>query len=135
MKIILYSPLFLLNNWQIMTDNKVTGNKGEEIAAAYLIKKGFRLLERNWRFRHWEVDIIASKGQFLHFMEVKTRRSLRYGRPEESITREKMTNLKNAAEEYQYKYPEWKYIQFNVIAITLMNEEVKEIFMIEDVYF
>jgi putative endonuclease len=118
-----------------MTNNKVTGNKGEEIAVDYLLKKGFQLLERNWRFRHWEVDIIASKGPFLHFMEVKTRKTLRFGRPEESITREKMTNLKNAAEEYQYQHPEWKYIQFNIIAITLMNEEIKEIFMIEDVYF
>ena len=118
-----------------MNNNKATGNKGEEIAAAYLVKQGYKLLARNWRFRHWEVDIIASKQQFLHFIEVKTRYSLRYGRPEESITKEKMKNLKNAAEEYQYQHPEWKYIQFDVIALTLVNEEVKELFMIEDVYF
>ena len=93
------------------------------------------MVERNWRFRHWEVDIIATKGRFLHFIEVKTRKSLRYGRPEESITRDKMSNLKNVAEEYQYQHPQWKYIQFDVLAITLINEEVKEIFMIEDVYF
>ena len=60
---------------------------------------------------------------------------MRYGRPEESITKEKMKNLKNAAEEYQYQHPEWKYIQVDVIALTLVNEEVKELFMIEDVYF
>jgi len=108
---------------------------GEEIAAGWLVKNGYRLVERNWRFRHWEVDIIAARDQFLHFVEVKTRRSLRYGRPEESITRDKMTNLKNVAEEYQYQHPEWKYIQFDVLAITLVNDEVKEIFMIEDVYF
>ncbi len=118
-----------------MNNNKATGNKGEEIAAVYLRKQGYSLLARNWRFRHWEVDIIASKQQFLHFIEVKTRYSLRYGRPEESITKEKMKNLKNAAEEYQYQHPEWKYIQFDVIALTLVNEEVKELFMIEDVYF
>ena len=118
-----------------MTENKATGNKGEEIAVSYLVKNGYQILERNWRYRHWEVDIIASKGTFLHFMEVKTRKSLRFGRPEESITREKMSNLKNAAEEYQYLHTEWKYIQFNVIAITLIQEKVKEIFMIEDVYF
>ena len=118
-----------------MNNNKATGNKGEEIAAVYLVKTGYTLLARNWRFRHWEVDIIASKEQFLHFIEVKTRYSLRFGRPEESITRDKMKNLKNAAEEYQYQHPEYKYIQFDVLAITLVNEEVKEIFMIEDVYF
>lgn len=118
-----------------MNHNRITGNKGEEIAAGYLVKNGYTLLARNWRYRHWEVDIIASKGRFLHFIEVKTRYSLRYGRPEESITRDKMNNLKNAAEEYQYQHPEWKYIQFDVMAITLVNDEVKEIFVIEDVYF
>ncbi len=118
-----------------MDTNKITGNKGEEIGVAYLQQHGFTILARNWRFRHWEVDIIASKGIFLYFIEVKTRNSHRYGKPEESITREKMSNLKNAAEEYQYQHPEWKYIQFNVLAITLFKEEVKEIFMIEDVYF
>ncbi len=118
-----------------MNNNKATGDKGEEIAAVYLVKNGYKMVERNWRFRHWEVDIIATKGRFLHFIEVKTRKSLRYGRPEESITRDKMSNLKNVAEEYQYQHPEWKYIQFDVLAITLINEEVKEIFMIEDVYF
>ena len=118
-----------------MNNNKATGSKGEEIAAGYLAKNGYTMLARNWRFRRWEVDIIASKNKFLHCIEVKTRYSLRYGRPEESITKDKMKNLKNAAEEYQYQHPEWKYIQFDVIAITLLNEEVKEIFMIEDVYF
>ncbi len=118
-----------------MSLNQTKGRHGEDMAAAWLEKKGYTLLERNWRFRHWEVDIIASKEKFLHFIEVKTRHSLRYGRPEESITRDKMTNLKNAAEEYQYQHPEWKYIQFDVIAITIIEEELKEIFMIEDVYF
>lgn len=115
--------------------NQQTGKTGEEIAADYLRKKGFTILERNWRFRYWEVDIIASYKGFLHFVEVKTRISLRYGRPEESITREKMRSLKNVAEEYQYLHPEWKYIQFDVLAITLVKGEPREIFMIEDVYF
>jgi putative endonuclease len=118
-----------------MRTHLATGNTGEEMAAAYLVTKGFRIITRNWRFRHWEADIIASRSGFLHFIEVKTRHSLRFGKPEESITREKMSNLKNIAEEYQYQHPEWKYIQFDVIAITLVKEEVKEIFMIEDVYF
>jgi putative endonuclease len=118
-----------------MNTNQEKGNQGEELAAVWLVKKGYTLLERNWRFRHWEVDIIASKDKFLHFIEVKTRHSLRFGRPEESITRDKMNNLRNAAEEYQYQHPEWKFIQFDVLAITVVNDEVKEVFMIEDVYF
>ena len=105
------------------------------MAADWLASRGYTILERNWRFRYWEADIIASHNHFLHFIEVKTRNSLRYGQPEESITREKMNHLKNIAEEYQYQHPEWKYIQFDVIAITLINEEIKEVLLIEDVYF
>jgi putative endonuclease len=118
-----------------MNNNKNTGDQGEELAAAWLTEKGYQVIDRNWRYRHWEVDIIASRERRLHFVEVKTRRSLRFGPPEESITREKMTCMKNAAEEYQYRHPEWKYIQFDVIAITLFGEEVKEVLLIEDVYF
>lgn len=115
--------------------NKATGNKGEIIAANYLLEKGYQLLEKNWRHHHLEIDIIAAKNGFLHIVEVKTRYSLRFGRPEESITKEKMKFLKNAAEAYQYKNPQWKYLQFDVIAITLVNQVAQEIFMIEDVYF
>lgn len=118
-----------------MNYNKDTGNKGENIAANYLLKHGYNIINKNWRYRHWEVDIIASKKNKLHFVEVKTRTNDRFGKPEESIGRNKMNNLKNAAEEYLYQHPEWKYIEFDVIAITLKYEEVKEIFMIEDVYF
>nr|NKR04766.1 YraN family protein [Escherichia coli] len=85
--------------------------------------------------RHWEVDIIACRHNRLHFVEVKTRLSLRYGLPEESITREKMQHLRNAAEAYQYFHPQWKYLQFDVLSIMLENQKVKEFFLIEDVYF
>ena len=118
-----------------MNTNKSTGEEGEELAAAYLQKKGYTILERNWRHRHWEVDIIASKEKFLYFFEVKTRRSNRFGNPEESVGREKMTAMKNVAEEYQYQNPAWKYIQFNVLAITMNYGEPIEYFLIEDVYF
>ncbi|NCI46002.1 YraN family protein [Sediminibacterium soli] len=119
----------------MQSSNRQTGEKGEEMAAAFLSAKGYRIIERNWRFRHWEADIIAARGDRLHFIEVKTRQSLRYGRPEESISREKMNHLKQLAEEYQYRHPKWKYIQFDVMAITVIDETAKEVFLIEDVYF
>ncbi len=118
-----------------MNSNKGTGNRGENMAADHLLTLHYSIIERNWRFKHWEVDIIACKGKKLHFVEVKTRTNEYFGKPEQSIGRAKMDCLKNAAEEYMYKYPMWKYLQFDVIAITLDREEVKEIFMIEDVYF
>ncbi len=115
--------------------NKETGNKGEEMAAGYLQQRGFTIVERNWRFRHCEVDIIASKNNRLHFFEIKTRTSDKYGKPEESMTYAKMNCLKNAAEEYQYQNPQWKYIQFDVLAISIYNNLPVEYFYIEDVYF
>jgi len=115
--------------------NKNTGSKGEDMACDYLQQHGFRIVERNWRFRRWEVDIIAAKNDRLHFFEVKTRTSDVYGKPEESISYKKMQNLKNAAEEYQYLHPEWKYLQFDVLAISLYNNQPVEYFYIEDVYF
>lgn len=118
-----------------MHHNRQTGQDGEDLACTYLISKGYSIIVRNWRFRHWEADIIAAKNGRLHFIEVKTRYSLRYDRPEESITREKMNHLRNIAREYQYRHPEWKYVQFDVVAITLVNHQAREIFMIEDVYF
>lgn len=118
-----------------MNNNKYTGNKGEDLAEEYLKQKGFTILARNWRFKHCEADIIAAKGNRLHFFEVKTRTSSKYGKPEESIGFQKMECLRNVAEEYQYQHPEWKYVQFDALSITITNGEVSEYFYIEDVYF
>ena len=118
-----------------MSWNKTTGNKGEELAASYLMDKGYAIVERNWRFRYAEVDIIAAKNNRLHFFEIKTRTTDKFGKPEESMSHKKMNMLKIAAEEYQYKNPQWKYVQFDVIAITIVNEVPTEYFLIEDVYF
>ena len=115
-------------------NNKVTGNKGEDMATDYLTAHGYTILHRNWRFKNWEVDIIANKGKFLHFIEIKTRTSGAYGKPEESISKKKLENLMNAAEEYQYLNPQWKFIQFDVLAITLRYNDTAEFYLIEDVY-
>jgi len=77
--------------------NKDTGFLGENKAAAYLIGMGYTILFRNWRYKHLEIDIIASKGNCLHIIEVKTRRSTNYGFPEQHIDAIKMQHLKNAA--------------------------------------
>jgi putative endonuclease len=118
-----------------MHQNKHTGNRGETLAAAYLQQNGYTVLEKNWRYRYWEVDLIASKGNRLHFFEIKTRTSAVFGLPEESISRRKMDSLKNAAEEYQYQHPEWQYLQFDVLSVMLYPGQAPEFFLIEDVYF
>ena len=115
--------------------NKDTGFLGENKAADYLISMGYTILFRNWRYKHLEIDIIASKGNYLHIIEVKTRRSNTYGFPEQHIDAKKMQHLKNAAALFQYQNPRWKMLQFDVIAIQLSAEDKWDLFFIEDVYF
>jgi len=116
-------------------NNKDTGFLGENMTADYLTKKGFEILHRNWRCKHLEIDIIASKDGLLHIIEVKTRSSIDFGYPEQSIHPKKMQFLKNAAALFQYQYPKWKYLQFDVAAIMLNPLNEWELLFIEDVYF
>jgi len=85
-----------------MNNNKDKGNQGENIAGAYLLKKGFVILHRNWRHKQREVDIIAAKGKTLHFIEVKTRTNKAFGLPEDSISQYKMNALKKLLRSFCY---------------------------------
>ncbi len=117
-----------------MAHHNTTGNTGETLAVAYLVKKGYNILQRNWRHSHWEVDIIASLDKKLHFIEVKTRRTATFGMPEDDVTRKKILNLVNSADEFLILFPEWKLIQFDILSITLAKNKEPEYYFIEDVY-
>lgn len=117
-----------------MAKHNTTGHLGEEMAVAFLLKNGFTILQKNWRHSHWEVDVIASRSDTLHFIEVKTRRSERFGFPEDDVSRKKMENLINASEEYLFLHPDWKKIQFDILSISLSKNKLPEYFFIEDVY-
>ena len=104
------------------------------MALEYLLKNGFVILHKNWRHSHWEVDMIASMKGILHFIEVKTRRTKKFGYPEDDVTKKKVTNLINASEEFLFLYPEWKRIQFDILSISLLRNEPAEFFFIEDVH-
>jgi putative endonuclease len=115
--------------------NKDTGFLGENIAANHLLVIGFDILERNWRYKHLEIDIIASKQNILHVIEVKTRSSIQFGYPEQMIDKHKMQFLKNAAAHYQYAHPQWKWLQFDVIAIYKKPTDEWALDYFEDVFF
>lgn len=117
-----------------MAHHNTTGRLGEQMASEYLLQKGFVILHKNWRHSHWEVDIIASQNGILHFIEVKTRRTKKFGYPEDDVTKKKVTNLINASEEFLYLYPEWKRIQFDILSINLLRNETAEFFFIKDVH-
>jgi len=110
-----------------------TGKLGEQLAEAFFTANGYAILEKNWRYSRWEVDIIVSKDKVLHFAEVKTRRSKNYGLPEEKVGTKKIQNLLNAAEQYLYLHPQWKRIQFDILSVTILPGEPVEYFLIEDV--
>lgn len=115
-------------------NNQLTGSKGETLAAEFLRQKGFILLEKNWRYKFVEIDIIASCKNVLHFIEVKTRTGTTFGHPEESVSKKKMEQLRKGAEQYQYLHPQWKQVCFDVLAITICQHKT-EYWFNEDVYF
>src|SRR5689334_18852057 len=80
-----------------MRTKNTVGRYGEDLAARYLTKHGFAVLERNWRCGLGEIDIVAREGDTLVICEVKTRRGLGYGSPLESITYRKLTTLRKLA--------------------------------------
>jgi len=78
-----------------------TGILGEKLAKGYLRKRGYRIRETNYRCPEGEIDIVAEHKDCLVFVEVKTRRSLEFGSPEESVTAEKRERLRAVAARYQ----------------------------------
>ncbi len=117
-----------------MASHNLTGSIGEDLAASWFEEKGFSVLHRNWRHGRFEVDIIATKNNMLHFIEVKCRRSKKFGHPEENVSPKKIKNLIDASAEFLYLHPEWQRIQFDILAINLYENEPTEYFYIEDVY-
>ena len=110
-----------------------TGKTGEKLAIQWLKEKAYTILEQNWRHYRWEVDIIAEKGMVLHFIEIKTRRTSKFGLPEDSVGDKKIQNLINAAEHYLHQNPQWQRIQFNILSILIIQNQPVEYFLIEDV--
>jgi putative endonuclease len=111
-----------------------TGKTGEELAIAWLQHQGFIILLRNWRFKRYEMDIIAEKNKVLHFIEVKTRRGNAFGYPEEIVDRRKIRRMLRTGAAFQYQHPQWKEVQYDILSITLVQHQPPEYYFIEDVY-
>jgi len=83
-----------------MMKRQELGAAGEKLARDFLKKKGYKIIESNFRCRHGEIDIIARKDNMVVFVEVRTRSSDAYGTPEESVTRQKRERLAATALTY-----------------------------------
>lgn len=97
------------------------GQRGEEQAAQYLRAQGYRLLARNWRKREGELDIVAMDGDTLVFVEVKTRRTVRYGVAEESVDERKQARLAQLAQRFIDENPQlaFRECRFDVVVIDM----------------
>lgn len=104
-----------------MATNHDTGNAGEEAAAAFLAGKGMRILHRNWRFLHLEIDLVAMDGDRLVIVEVKTRGRIDFGDPQSFVTRSKQKKLIRAANHYIDQLDFHGETRFDVIAIIIKD--------------
>ncbi len=113
---------------------KKIGDYGENISEDYLIRKGYNILERNYRTKIGEIDIIAQIDNTMAFIEVKTRRSTSYGLPREAVNYRKQRTLYKLAQQYiQYRRINDMDFRFDVIEV-LMRKDKFEINHIEDAF-
>jgi len=102
---------------------KAIGQAGEEAAARYLEQQGYTILERNFRLRLGEVDIIARHGEYLVFIEVKTRRTKKFGSPFEAVDVRKQQQITKVAAAYTQGRE--IAIRFDVVAVYLKGKTVQ----------
>lgn len=99
-------------------NNKILGKEGEELAARFLEKEGYEIIETNYNCGFGEIDIIARKEKELAFVEVKTRSQTFFGMPVESVNIPKQRHIYKVAEYYIYKTNAYNYeISFDVIEV------------------
>lgn len=97
------------------------GVEGEKMAKKHLMEKGFVILQENWRFKKYEVDIIAKNNDLLIIVEVKTRSSTVFGEPEVFVTKQKQRFLIAAANEYVVSNNIDMECRFDIISVLQLN--------------
>ena len=100
-------------------NKRETGTRKEELAAEFLTRRGVKILERNFRCRQGEIDLIGRDGRYLVFFEVKYRKTARNGMPEEAVGYIKKQRIRYTAQMYLYsrRYPENTPCRFDVVSI------------------
>ena len=108
-----------------MAKHNILGRKGEDIAAEYLEKRGYTVLDRDWRSGHKDIDLVVTKDDTVVFVEVKTRSSTEYGNPEDAVTDRKILRIVNSADAYiRYKCIDMN-VRFDIISIVSDGVEFK----------
>jgi putative endonuclease len=105
--------------------SSLQGKKAEDYASRLLLNKGYRIIERNFRSKFGEIDIIALKDNVLVFVEVKARGSTRFGLPEEAVTPQKLWKIGRTGEYYSLLHPELpKKLRIDVVALAITGGSV-----------
>ncbi len=115
------------------------GNRGEALALRYLVKKGYTPVERNYRTRRGEIDLILNDGNTLVFVEVKLRRGTGFGDPLEAVTPRKQARIRLIAEQYLAEKGEdfaggFDAMRFDVVGILLTRSDNPEVRHVEDAF-
>jgi putative endonuclease len=116
-----------------MAEHNKLGNEGEKYAAKFLADKGYQILATNWRYGKKEIDIIARKAGIIAIVEVKTRTTDYFGRPEESVNLAKQKYLVEAANHFIQQIDFEADVRFDIISI-LKNGRNLKIEHIEEAY-
>lgn len=112
-----------------------TGDWGEDLALRYLAERGYTLVERNYRTRHGELDLILRNGVTLVFVEVKLRRGRGFGDPIEAVTPRKQAVVRSMAEQYlAERDPDFEELRFDVVGILASRSEPPKVRHIQDAF-
>ncbi|MCD6544181.1 MAG: YraN family protein [Flavobacteriaceae bacterium] len=117
-----------------MAQHNELGKEGEQMAVDFLIKKGYEIKERNWRFKKAEIDIIAQSEKALIAVEVKTRSTDDFGDPQDFLKPKQKNLLITAMDEYVVSKDLDVEVRFDVIAI-IKNQKETKIKHFEDAFF
>lgn len=115
-----------------MAKHLESGKYGEKLAVEYLSQNGYEMIAVNWRYKYWEVDIIAQDGISLCFVEVKSRLGSQYGVPSEFVDVKKQKNLVQAADAYiDVSHYEGE-IRFDIVSVYLESNKIE---LIKDAFW
>lgn len=118
-----------------MSDFLHLGERGEALAWNFLKRQGYSILEKNYRTRFGEIDVIARKKDVLVFLEVKTRRSHAFGLPLEAVDWKKRQKLIRVAEAYlQAKRLENRAARFDILSVTWDGRSEPDFSLLEDAF-
>lgn len=119
-----------------MYNNRLLGAYGEQAAISYLERQGYKILQKNYRCKLGEIDIIAADGDTMAFIEVKTRRSEKFGQPCDSVNYRKQNQIVKTAMCYisQRNLTDWM-SRFDVVEVLMgADEDIKSIRLIQNAF-